>query len=119
MKKAVLDEQARSRELKEHLKDHEQKLRKSDQEMESLTFRNLQLTKRISVLQEELDVKSVGRRAKGKFTSTDNSQPAIKGNVTLLDEELQKKIMDNAQLISAVRCNIMHLYFYVVIPYFE
>lgn len=99
MKKAVLDEQARSKELKEILKEHEQRLRKSNQEMESLTFRNQQLTKRISVLQEELNIKNSTKRVRGK--STENN-PTVPTNVTLLDEELQKKIMDNAQLISAV-----------------
>lgn len=114
LKKAVLDEQARSRELKEQLKEHEQRLRKSNQEMESLTFRNQQLTKRISVLQDELDVRGAGgRRNKGKSSGavgSDNKQPTARGNMSLLDEELQKKIMDNAQLISAVRaCNMPQL----------
>lgn len=95
----MLDEQQRSRELKEQLKEHEQRLRKSNQEMESLTFRNQQLTKRISVLQEELDNKTHGKKTKNK--NTDVHTP-VKTNVTLLDEELQKKIIDNAQLISAV-----------------
>lgn len=98
LKKAVIDEQARSRELKESLKEHEQRLRKSNQEMESLTFRNQQLTKRISVLQDELMVKN-NKRVRGK--SVENCSP-MPSNVTLLDEELQKKIMDNAQLISAM-----------------
>lgn len=99
LKKAVLDEQQRSRELKEQLKEHEQRLRKSNQEMESLTFRNQQLTKRIGVLQEELENKTQGKKSKSK---TGDFGTPVKTNVTLLDEELQKKIMDNAQLISAV-----------------
>lgn len=94
----MIDEQARSRELKENLKEHEQRLRKSNQEMESLTFRNQQLTKRISVLQDELMIKN-NKRVRGK--SVENCPP-MPSNVTLLDEELQKKIMDNAHLISAV-----------------
>lgn len=104
LKKAVIDEQARSRELKESLKEHEQRLRKSNQEMESLTFRNQQLTKRISVLQDELMVKNNTKRVRGKSV---DSNPATPSNVTLLDEELQKKIMDNAQLISAVSNNVI------------
>lgn len=55
LKKAVLDEQTRSSELKEHLKTKDQTLRKHGQELESLNFRNQQLTKRVTVLQEELD----------------------------------------------------------------
>lgn len=55
LKKGVLDEQAKSNELKEHLKEKEKWLRKSELEIDSLTFRNQQLTRRVSVLQEELD----------------------------------------------------------------
>lgn len=43
LKKAVLDEQAKSSELKEAIRNHEQTIRKHDQEMESLTFRNEQV----------------------------------------------------------------------------
>lgn len=46
LKKAVLDEQAKSLELKETIRKHEQTVRKHDQEMESLTFRNEQVIKR-------------------------------------------------------------------------
>jgi protein phosphatase 1 regulatory subunit 21 len=55
LKKAVLDEQTRNAELRDVLKEKEQILRKAEQEMDSLTFRNQQLTKRITVLQDELD----------------------------------------------------------------
>jgi len=41
--------------IKDNLKQKDQSLRKVDQEMESLNFRNQQLTKRVSVLQDELD----------------------------------------------------------------
>ncbi|PSN56891.1 Protein phosphatase 1 regulatory subunit 21 [Blattella germanica] len=55
LKKAVLEEQTRNSELRDLLKEREQTLRKAEQEMDSLTFRNQQLTKRVTVLQDELD----------------------------------------------------------------
>lgn len=59
MKKAVLEEQTRNVELRDVLKEKEQILRKAEQEMDSLTFRNQQLTKRVTVLQDDLDLMQV------------------------------------------------------------
>lgn len=59
LKKAVLEEQTRNAELRDVLKGKEQILRKAEQEMDSLTFRNQQLTKRVTVLQDELDLMQV------------------------------------------------------------
>lgn len=59
LKKAVLDEQTKNTEMKEVLKKREQSLRKAEQEMDSLIFRNQQLTKRVTVLQDELDTQQV------------------------------------------------------------
>ncbi|CAG9764691.1 unnamed protein product [Ceutorhynchus assimilis] len=96
LKKAVLDEQARSSELKDAIKKHEQTMRKHDQEMESLTFRNEQLTKRISVLQQELQINC--HTKKGKQKPTENNGV----DLGILDEEFQKKILENAQLLSSI-----------------
>ncbi|KAJ0005075.1 hypothetical protein NQD34_011289 [Periophthalmus magnuspinnatus] len=46
LKKAVVDEQANSASLKEQLKQRDQSLRKQEQEMDSLSFRNQQLAKK-------------------------------------------------------------------------
>ena len=48
----MIDEQARNTELREQLKEKEVELRRAEQELDSLTFRNQQLTKRVTVLQE-------------------------------------------------------------------
>lgn len=52
LKKAVLDEQSLNNELRDQLKEKEVELRKSEQELDSLTFRNQQLIKRVTVLQD-------------------------------------------------------------------
>ena len=48
----MIDEQARSTELRDQLKEKEVELRRAEQELNSLTFRNQQLTKSVTVLQE-------------------------------------------------------------------
>lgn len=51
--------------LQEQLKLRDQSLRKQEQEMDSLSFRNQQLAKRVELLQEELAV-SEAKGKKGK-----------------------------------------------------
>lgn len=41
--------------MKETLRVKDQNLRKAEQEIDSLNFRNQQLTKRVTILQNELD----------------------------------------------------------------
>lgn len=79
------------------MKEQEQKIRKHTHEMESLTFRNEQLAKRISVLQQELQNNSHGKKSKAR--SAEISAPT---SLSVLDEELHKKILENAQLVSTV-----------------
>lgn len=81
------------------MNEQEQKLRKHTHEMESLTFRNDQLAKRISVLQQELQQNSSPNVKKGKTKTTENNAPS---SLSILDEELHKKILENAQLVSSV-----------------
>ncbi|XP_022909819.1 protein phosphatase 1 regulatory subunit 21 [Onthophagus taurus] len=97
LKKAVLDEQSKILELREIIKEQEQKNRKHDQEMDSLTFRNDQLTKRISVLQQELQNSGQGKKGKNKATDS-----PVQSNFNVLEVELHKKILENAQLHSAM-----------------
>lgn len=92
-----MEEQTKTTELKELIKGQEQKIRKHTHEMESLNFRNEQLTKRISVLQQELQQNCSVK--KGKTKIAESSAPA---SLSVLDEELHKKILENAQLVSAV-----------------
>jgi len=51
----------------DELKQKEQSLRKVEQEMDSLSFRNQQLTKRVELLQEEL-LLSESKSRKSKVT---------------------------------------------------
>lgn len=96
LKKGVVDEQANSASLKEQLKQREQSLRKQEQEMDSLSFRNQQLAKRVELLQEEL----AASEAKGKKGKNKGDSPSQHGLQTqsVFDEDLQKKIEENERL---------------------
>ncbi|XP_043911277.1 protein phosphatase 1 regulatory subunit 21 isoform X2 [Protopterus annectens] len=96
LKKGVVDEQANSAALKEQLKMKEQSLRKLQQEMDSLTFRNQQLAKRVELLQEEL----TAMEAKGKKNkkSSDSPPQLRQDQQNVFDEDLQKKIEENERL---------------------
>ncbi|KAF4516847.1 hypothetical protein B566_EDAN006242 [Ephemera danica] len=83
LKKAVVDEQTKTADLKDLLKEKEQSLRKADQEMESLNFRNQQLTKRSKYKK--------GKKANHETSNNDFSQ--------LVDEELAKQMAQNANLV--------------------
>ncbi|XP_015588783.1 protein phosphatase 1 regulatory subunit 21 [Cephus cinctus] len=102
LKKAVIEEQSKNGELREQFKEKEVKLRRAEQELDSLTFRNQQLTKRVTVLQEELDsVQNKGRKGRSKSSESKAAQSPIAAN-RILDEEFQKKIVENAQLLSQI-----------------
>ncbi|XP_068184075.1 protein phosphatase 1 regulatory subunit 21 isoform X2 [Antennarius striatus] len=96
LKKAVVDEQATSVSLKEQLKQRDQSLRKQEQEMDSLSFRNQQLAKRVELLQEELAV-SEAKGRKGKSKGDSPSQHGLETK-SVFDEDLQKKIEENERL---------------------
>ncbi|XP_041866372.1 protein phosphatase 1 regulatory subunit 21 isoform X2 [Melanotaenia boesemani] len=96
LKKGVVDEQANSASLKEQLKQREQSLRKQEQEMDSLSFRNQQLAKRVELLQEELAA-SDARGKKGKSKGDSPSQHGLQTQ-SVFDEDLQKKIEENERL---------------------
>lgn len=100
LKKGVLDEQARSNELKDLLKEKEKALRKNELEIDSLTFRNQQLTRRVSFLQEELENLQLKSTKKSKSKNDEKVSSSNMADYGLLQEELQKKIIENAQYAS-------------------
>lgn len=140
LKKGIFDEQAKSAELKELLRERELSLRKSELEIDSLNFRNQQLTKRVTVLQDDLDflqvitdsdqncrIKStllywidffqLNKNSKGKHKDDRNPiRPTFTSNDSILQEELQKKILENAYLVSLVskftNCHIKIIFTY-------
>ncbi|KAL8185145.1 UNVERIFIED_CONTAM: hypothetical protein K2H54_041419, partial [Gekko kuhli] len=96
LKKGVVDEQANSASLKEQLKMKDQSLRKLQQEMDSLAFRNQQLAKRVELLQDELAL-SESKGKKNKKSGEALSQLSQEQK-NVFDEDLQKKIEENERL---------------------
>lgn len=106
LKKAVLEEQTKSSSLRETLRVKEATLRKTEQEVDSLGFRNKQLERTVAKLQEDLELEF--KRASSKGGAKSKSGQAGGGRAAdpsgvdaqLLTEELQKKILENAQLVT-------------------
>ncbi|XP_038607200.1 protein phosphatase 1 regulatory subunit 21 [Tachyglossus aculeatus] len=96
LKKGVVDEQANSAVLKEQVKMKDQSLRKLQQEMDSLNFRNLQLTRRVELLQQELALGEPRGRKNKK--SGESSSQLSQEQKSVFDEDLQKKIEENERL---------------------
>ncbi|KAM8705732.1 hypothetical protein ACLKA7_010091 [Drosophila subpalustris] len=112
LKKAVLDEQAKEAILREQLQQNATSLRRTEQEVDSLGFRNKQLESRVSQLQQELTLQEQASKKKdlsrrGLLGGSKQEPPSEVPNTNaaqeaLIFEELQKKIMENAQLTSLI-----------------
>ena len=130
LKKGVLEEKAKSEELAETVKARDQAARRAAQETESLLFRNQQLTKRIAVLQNDIDENAAltpQKRAAGFLFAGDGHGSAQKNrsasnassasfsaagagasavNADLVEEihaELRSKLEENDRLQELVR----------------
>ena len=91
LKKAVIEEQNAKNQVTEALKEHETKSRKIEAEMDALTFRNSQLTRRVEILQQESEQTKSQKQAKNKQEITNDVNSVI-------SEELALKIAENAKL---------------------
>ncbi|XP_017009369.2 protein phosphatase 1 regulatory subunit 21 [Drosophila takahashii] len=108
LKKAVLEEQAKEASLREQVQQYATSLRRTEQEVDSLGFRNRQLESRVSQLQHEISVHEQpgGRRGLQQGNRrTEADPPADAAQEALIFEELQKKIIENAQLTSLIDDN--------------
>lgn len=106
----MLEEQSKNAALREVVRVKETNLRRAEQEVDSLGFRNKQLEHRVASLQDDLNkdtAKKSGKNAKSK----DKSSPATNSTSSslhslpvdqssILSEEFQKKIFECAQLTS-------------------
>ncbi|XP_045125934.1 protein phosphatase 1 regulatory subunit 21-like isoform X2 [Portunus trituberculatus] len=83
---------------KDSMKSRDQLLRKAEQENDSLSFRNQQLTKRLTLLQQDLDeIQLKNKRGRGKAESVVDGMVA---DTEVFTEELHSKIQENARLQS-------------------
>ncbi|XP_017020308.1 protein phosphatase 1 regulatory subunit 21 [Drosophila kikkawai] len=124
LKRAVEEhakEQAKEGGLREQVQQYATSLRRMEQEVDSLGFRNKQLESRVSQLQQEISLNEQrqkkekdagGRRGLLGNSSrhpealadahADAASEANAAQEALIFEELQKKIMENAQLTSLI-----------------
>ncbi|XP_035233745.1 protein phosphatase 1 regulatory subunit 21-like, partial [Stegodyphus dumicola] len=97
LKSAIADEQATASALQENLKKKDQLIRKLEQEVECLNFRNVQLSKRVSVLQNDLEVVDASsKHSKAKHSS--NNAAISPESYNVLNIELQSRIEENERL---------------------
>lgn len=90
--------------MREQFRVKETALRRAEQEVDSLGFRNKQLEHRVAALQEDLERETKLIVNRSKLSKNKNDIPpttiSSKNTDSIFTEELQKKIIENAQLIS-------------------
>ncbi|XP_055677695.1 protein phosphatase 1 regulatory subunit 21 [Lutzomyia longipalpis] len=102
LKRAVLEEQNKNGALRESFRLKEASLRRAEQEVDSLSFRNKQLEHRVATLQDDLDREMKRGRGGGKQPRSNSEVHNTMTKDAVIVEELQKKIIENAQLNSLV-----------------
>ncbi|CAD5232255.1 unnamed protein product [Bursaphelenchus xylophilus] len=119
LKTAVIDEKGRNEQLRSDILAKDSELRKTNDENESLQFRNAQLVKRVEALQKNLDEVTKLQLAKGKkkqrdanlrlFVNLDESEnnsipgPSNPNNTRLvLEQELERKVQEISNLHSKI-----------------
>lgn len=105
LKRAVLEEQNKNGTLREAVRVKETNLRRAEQEVDSLGFRNKQLEHRVETLQDDLSKDATKKstknsKSKDKSINLNSHQPIEPSSV--LSEEFQKKIFECAQLTSSI-----------------
>ncbi|KAF9899147.1 hypothetical protein BX616_003222 [Lobosporangium transversale] len=97
LKKAVLEEQTKNAAIQNSLKEKEQEVRKSLQDLDLLTYHNQRLTRRIESLQSQASAKSGGSWLMG---GGNIKKELEKSQVTLeaLTIDLEAKIEENEKL---------------------
>lgn len=102
LKRAVLEEQNKNSALREALQVKEANLRKSLQEVDSLGFRNKQLERTVASLQQDLEGQNKANTKGQKSKNATINDTITVADTKLMQEELEKKILENAQLMMQV-----------------
>lgn len=93
----MLEEKNKMSVLQESLRIKDQNLRRAETELDSVNFRNKQLEHRVLVIQEDL------QKTSSKNNKTRDNHVTSNGQMDpIIVEELQKRIIENAQLASTV-----------------
>lgn len=101
----MVEERNKASVLQESLRIKDQNLRRAESEIDSQNFRNKQLERRIESLQNDLQVFQHKTKGSGGGGSRMRDNQSMSGNGeidSIVAEELQRRIIENAQLASAV-----------------
>lgn len=98
LKKAVLDEQAKSQNLQEEINRKDQNLRRNAQEIETLSFLNTQLKSRLEILQYELNENENSSKSK----KTNSLRPGGTNTTSHQDEVLAQELLSKIQQYEAM-----------------
>ncbi|CAD5120609.1 DgyrCDS9165 [Dimorphilus gyrociliatus] len=100
LKEAVKDLQITEKNLKEEIREKDSSIRRLEQELESTTFRNEQLSARVEFLQNELTSVEQSFKKKNRKLNLSNSGSlqSLNDSRDVFDEELKQKISENAAL---------------------
>ncbi|KAF7495878.1 Protein phosphatase 1 regulatory subunit 21 [Sarcoptes scabiei] len=96
LKKAFVEEQEKTEEQNKVIKSQELNVRRLEQEIESLMFRNQQLIKRIGVLQQELDSKIPSTKSIRSFLSPRKESTTSRDS----DDSIRNQSISNATIDS-------------------
>lgn len=102
----MVEERNKASVLQESMRIKDQNLRRAESELDSQNFRNKQLERRIESLQSDLQSYQQNKGGAGNKTNKvrDNQSSSGNGEVDpIIIEELQRRIIENAQLASTVR----------------
>lgn len=102
----MVEERNKGSVLQESLRIKDQNLRRAESEIDSQNFRNKQLERRIESLQN--DFQAFQQKPKGGGGGGGSTSSRISGNGeidSIMAEELQRRIIENAQLASTVSIN--------------
>lgn len=100
----MVEERNRTSVLQESMRIKDQNLRRAESELDSQNFRNKQLERRIESLQNDLaSYQQKGGAGSKNNKLRDNQSSSGNGEVDpIIIEELQRRIIENAQLASSV-----------------
>lgn len=113
MKRAVVEEQNKNAVVREQLRLKDASLRRLEQEVDSLGFRNKQLEHRVASLQEDLKQEIRKKSGKSNKVTKNLTQTTTLNDDPIIHEELQKKIFENAQLTSTIEDKNVEIQLYI------
>lgn len=104
----MVEERNKASVLQESMRIKDQNLRRAESELDSQNFRNKQLERRIESLQHDLASYQQKGGAGKANKMRDNQSSSGNGEVDpIIIEELQRRIIENAQLASSVSLEVI------------